>query len=125
MMEISNDDPFKFKEPDLSSFTDATAEEIAVAKKYTAIRFIIREEGENAHTSWLKVGVQSFRFSLTKDTPEEASWTCWMLAKAVLSIQRDAAEELTRLQASIESLAIRSESVCVCEELREWRRDSP
>lgn len=77
-----------FKEPDLSSF-DATEKEKLIARKYTRIRENVCEDLPDAHTAWLVVENQSFRVRpFAADTAVNASWTCWMLAKAIQKIKQ-------------------------------------
>lgn len=87
---------FDLKEPDLApSFRHEdgdqgpTDDEVRVAKQYTRIRLILVEGEPEAHTAWLMVGGQQFRLNGHSDTPGDASWQCWMLAKAILKIQRE------------------------------------
>jgi hypothetical protein len=67
----------------------ATAAELAAAEQYTRICPIVREDAPDAHTAWLVVENQYFCVTPQScDTAAEASWHCWMLAKAVLKILR-------------------------------------
>lgn len=76
-----------FKKPDLTAFAKASPEQMAVAEKYTRIAPCCVEDEPEAHTAWLVVGPQQFRVSaITHETAEEASWMCWMLAKALLAM---------------------------------------
>ena len=79
---------FEFKEPDLAGFgDDATDQEVLLAKKYTRIREIVDGDEPDAHTAWLVVDNQQFCVSiLAHKNAEEASWKCWMLAKALNKI---------------------------------------
>lgn len=80
---------FEFKEPSLD-FDGVTLAEREFAKKYTAIRKIIVKGEPDAHTAWLVVGGQRFCVSPQyHDTPEEASWQCWMLAKALFAFSAE------------------------------------
>ena len=76
---------FDFKRPDLTAFT-AKAEEMAVARKWTRIRFVICEGSPDAHTAWLVIEDQQFRLDGHYDTSAEAAFRCWQLAKALIRL---------------------------------------
>ena len=84
----------RYEKPDiLSSFSDAeehgpTDAEVKFAERWTRIRTIVVEDVQDAHTAWLVVGGQQFCLNRYSDTAAEASWTCWLLAKALLKIQK-------------------------------------
>lgn len=70
--------------PDLSEFP-ATEREKELAERYTRISPVVCRGEPEAHRPWLIVGVQSFMLP-SDDTPSEASWFCWMLAKALAQV---------------------------------------
>lgn len=95
-----DDDQFRQRLPQLPP--EATDRQREIAAKYTRISFILVESQEHelgyepdATIAWYRVGVQQFRI-----TPEpysnrdEASWVCWMMAKAIESMID---EEVTRM----------------------------
>jgi hypothetical protein len=83
-MTIDND-PYVYLPPDLSEFP-ATDREKAVAAEYTLIQRVQDDDFPTTHAAWLKVGVQSFKVAETFDDAPEASWMCWMLAKALIRV---------------------------------------
>jgi hypothetical protein len=76
----------KWQPADLTGL-EATDAEQAVAAKYTRIQPCITDGWPDAHTAWLVVEHQSFRFGYTVfETAKEASAYCWLLAKALLRV---------------------------------------
>jgi hypothetical protein len=71
--------------------------------EHTEKRPICCEGLPDAHTVWLRVGVQQFCLSGTRETAAEAEWMRSMLAKALANVVRDAqlaaADEIERLRA--------------------------
>ena len=58
-----------------------------LSRKYTFIQPCVVEGSPDAHTVWLKVGVQSFCVThLACDTKDEAKWMQKMLVKALARI---------------------------------------
>ena len=74
--------------PDLSSFTDATEVQKQLAAKFTRMKHCVVAGQPSARTVWLTVGVQHFQIGHYVDDEREASWTCWMRAKAIEAIQK-------------------------------------
>ncbi len=68
--------------PNLSSFANATKKEKEIAKKYT--RIVCPSRGRFIPA--LVIGVQEFRLEPERCNKKEASWVCWMLAKALVGI---------------------------------------
>lgn len=63
------------------------------ARDCTFIQPCVVEGEPDAHTVWLKVGVQSFCLGpLACETKEHAEWTQSMLVKALLKLMRDVRE---------------------------------
>lgn len=59
-----------------------------IMEKYTRVSPCVVEGEPDAHNAFLVVDNQSFCItSLACDTKEEASWMCWMLAKALEKIK--------------------------------------
>ena len=75
-----------FELPNLDQFDRATDEEKRLANKYARIRPCCVKGDPEACTVWLKVGNQMFRLDSVEENEVEASWTCWMLAKAIGTI---------------------------------------
>jgi len=81
------DNPFEHRPPTLPK--EATERERELAEKYTRISFLIVDGVEDASLPWLEVGVQSFPIGDYRSNREEASWMCWMLAKALAKVIDD------------------------------------
>lgn len=79
-------DKFAYKSPALDKFP-ATEQEKKFAERYTAIRAVVCDGVPDAHTTWLLIDNQHFRLDGHRDTAEEASWTAWMLAKALIRVR--------------------------------------
>lgn len=77
-----------FKQADLSSFEPSPAEQ-RLADAYTRIQSCAVQDLPSAHTAWFVVGNQSFLIGKCYETAEEASWMCWMLAKALGKVQQE------------------------------------
>lgn len=54
--------------------------------KYTFARPICVDETPDAHTVWVKIGVQSFCIDGYQDTKEEADWMRLMIGKAFVTM---------------------------------------
>lgn len=84
--------PLGWRLPDLPA--RATARERQLAEKYTRISSIVvhDDNGEDcavadATIAWFTVEQQAWRITPEYcDTREEASWYCWMLAKALAKL---------------------------------------
>lgn len=84
-----NPDPFQKRPPWLPE--QATDNQRQLAEKYTRISYIVVPDELNkghcvpdASVAWLVVGSQYFRVSNPAcDNRDEASWMCWMVAKAI------------------------------------------
>jgi hypothetical protein len=91
-MKTNLDNTYRFKTGDeIVKFirkVDKTVEPevLTLAKKYTAISAVTVRDVPDAHTFWLVVGVQKFCIGPYFDTPEEATWNCLMLAKALQTL---------------------------------------
>lgn len=87
-----------YKSPDLSRFINTPLkgasvpkkDEIDAADRFTKIRHTEVDDYPDSHTSHLVVGNQYFQLAGVSDTEEGASWHCWMLAKAMLRVERQA-----------------------------------
>ncbi len=64
----------------------AVTEKVALRVAYTKSQPCVVEGWPDAHTVWLKVGVQEFRLMPTLETKEEAEWMREQLAKALISV---------------------------------------
>jgi len=71
------------------TFKDATKAEKALAAKYTRIRKVGKE-----YLPMLVVGVQCFWLEPRRCNKEEASWVCWMMAKALLAVVLQKRDEI-------------------------------
>ena len=69
-------------------YPDSTPREREWAAKVTGLRPVVVEGLPEAHTTWLIVGSQQFRLDGYSDTPTEAAFVAWMLAKAMLKIRK-------------------------------------
>ena len=73
--------------PNLDQFPDATVAEKSYAERYTFIKRCSNDDYPGEYEVWLRVEQQSFRLDGTHDDAHHASWTCWMLAKALLKVK--------------------------------------
>ena len=77
----------KYIKPNLDQFEGATTAEKSYAERYTFIRPCTVLDLPEAHTAWFRVGGQEFRIDAgCADNESEASWMCWMFAKALLQV---------------------------------------
>lgn len=77
---------FDYKKPTVN-FDTVTDEERRVAELYTRIRPTAVKGEPDAHTAWLVVGNQHFCISDYYENAKHASWSCWMVAKALLNFK--------------------------------------
>ena len=80
----STENPFERREPILPDA--ATDRERELAEKYTRVAPYLVSGVPEATTAWVCIGVQHFQLGVYRDTPEEAGWVCWEMAKALDSI---------------------------------------
>lgn len=65
-----------------------TEDELAIIlrDKYTFARRVCVDETPDAHTVWIKIGVQSFCIDGYQDTKKEADWMRLMIGKAFVTM---------------------------------------
>lgn len=75
-----------------NEFMNAEQKEIYAERlkaKFTYCKPCCVSDAPDAHTVWLKIGVQSFCIDGCQDTRQEADWMRLMLGKALLELISD------------------------------------
>ena len=80
---------FNYYEPIIPD--EATEIEAELMRRYTKIQHTVCRDIPDAHNAYLVVNQQSFHVNgiVAYDTAVEASWSCWMLAKAIKTIIKE------------------------------------